>query len=247
MERPYTKLVSVAFMDLKNRIKTARAVPKPKMSQMALADAIGAAGGSTVSAWELGTNEPTMETLDRIAKATGVSASWLKSGEGEMLPSRTKPLRRIRTWQDPADLPPDYMVLRRIESMLSAGPHGPSVDDIDEHELGASFRADYARRAGWSRETHYTMRVDGRSMEPTIQDRSPVVIATNDRAHIRSGSVYAIRLEPNAQPLLKRLDKLPGGRLRVRSDNPAPEFAPFEVIESEIEIIGRAVWTSSEL
>ena len=181
----------------------------------------------------------------------GVRAAWILRGEDPKYAPRQKgrpPLRVIRTWSDPAELPAgEYIVLRRIETALSAGPFGPSVDDIEDHELGASFRADYAARNGWTRETHYTMRTDGRSMEPTIQDRAPVVIATNDVLPIRSGSIYAIRLEPNAQPLLKRLDRLPGGRLRVRSDNPAPEYAPFEVLEADIEVLGRAVWTSNEL
>lgn len=181
----------------------------------------------------------------------GIRSAYVLRGEEPIYAPRGKsrpPLRRIRTWSAPDELPEgQYLVLRRIEAALSAGPFGPSTEDIEEHELGNSFRADYAARAGWSRETHYTMRVDGRSMEPTIQDRSPVVIATNETVPVRSGCIYAIRLEPNAQPLLKRLDKLPGGRLRVRSDNPSPEYAPFEVADEEIEIIGRAVWTSYEL
>jgi phage repressor protein C with HTH and peptisase S24 domain len=81
-------------------------------------------------------------------------------------------------------------------------------------------------------------------MEPTIQHGAPVVIATNEKG-IRSGKIYAILLD--GDPLLKRLDKLPGGRVRVRSDNTAPAYAPFDVDESALEVIGRAVWTPVRL
>lgn len=156
-------------------------------------------------------------------------------------------LRTIVTWNDPSDLPPEqYVLFRRLDTRLSAGPGGPAAEDIEEYEAGASFRADYAARKGWRRETHYTMRADGESMDPTIQHNAPVVVATNER-EIRSGRIYAIKLDPDSQPILKRLDKLPGGRLRVRSDNPSPAYAPFEVQMNEVKVIGRAVWTAIEL
>jgi phage repressor protein C with HTH and peptisase S24 domain len=35
--------------------------------------------------------------------------------------------------------------------------------------------------------------------------------------------------------------------VRVRSDNPAPMYAAYEFAEAAIDIIGRAVWTPTEL
>ena len=188
--------------------------------------------------------------LIELAAAFGMTAEQLKEWKiGTPVPQapKPKPLRRIRLYDDPSELPEDqYVMFRRIETHLAAGPEGPAPDDIEEHDIGASFRAGYAAKKGWKQSTHFTMRVDGHSMEPTIQDRAPVVIATNEKA-IRSGRVYAIKLSPDSQPILKRLDKLPGGKVRVRSDNPSPEFAPFEVEESAIDVVGRAVWTPVEL
>lgn len=195
----------------------------------------------------------------QLARAFDMTAEELEAWTPEMLNqprfSRSRIadapanpyLRPIVTWNDPSDLPPEqYVLFRRLETRLSAGNAGPAAEDVEEYEAGTSFRADYAARKGWRRETHYTMRADGESMEPTIQDHAPVVIATNER-DVRSGKIYAIQLEPDTQPILKRLDKLPGGRLRVRSDNPAPAYAPFEVSADEVHIIGRAVWTPTEL
>jgi phage repressor protein C with HTH and peptisase S24 domain len=81
-------------------------------------------------------------------------------------------------------------------------------------------------------------------MEPTIQDGSPVVIATNAKT-IVSGKIYAFLVD--GEPLLKRLFKLPNNRVRVVSDNQRPEFADYEVAANDLEIIGRAVWTPTRL
>lgn len=193
----------------------------------------------------------------QLAKAFGFTVEQLEQWEpGDPLPTTSQHvgeeppapyLRSIVVWNDPADLPPDqHVFLRRLDIGLCAGARGPQPDDAAEYEVGAAFRADYAARKGWRRETHFTMRADGESMEPTIQNNAPVVIATNE-CEVRSGKIYALQLNPDEQPILKRVDKLPGNRLRIRSDNPAPAFAPFEVAADEVEIIGRAVWTPSEL
>jgi phage repressor protein C with HTH and peptisase S24 domain len=200
----------------------------------------------------------------------GISLEWLIDGVGEMrLTSITgtfgssegsdsaqatgvvrevdqRPyLRPITIWDNPEDLPPESTVfLKKLDFYLSAGHGGPDPDAVEHTDKVTPFRADFCAAEGWSARTHFTMRCQGESMEPTIQHGAPVVIATNDRA-IRSGKVYAILLD--GEPLLKRLDKLPGGKVRVRSDNTAPAYAAFDVEESALEVIGRAVWTPVRL
>lgn len=184
---------------------------------------------------------------------TGVSVDWLNDGDGEMWLSgrasikdsgRAAPyLRALSLWDKPADLPPDqYVMLPRLEYYLSAGNGGPDPDSVEAADVaGSAFRSDFAAASGWTSLTHFSMRAKGDSMEPTVQSGAPVVIATNEKT-ITSGKIYALLID--REPLLKRLDRLPGGRVRVRSDNTSnPAYAPFEVSESEIEIIGRAVWT----
>mgnify|MGYP003404248505 FL=1 len=86
-------------------------------------------------------------------------------------------------------------------------------------------------------------------MEPTVPDGASVVIDVSDRV-VRSGLIYAVRIDATAEPQLKRLHKLPGGVIRVESDNRSPQFAAFEVIADEaagFEVIGRAVNMTSDL
>lgn len=185
---------------------------------------------------------------------TGISVDWLNDGAGTMWLNRAAVreesdeayLRPIQSWNDPGELPAEeFVFLPVLDYHLSAGRGGPDPNTVEKTDKAAAFRADFMASRNWSPRTHYTMRANGESMEPTIQDGAPVVIATNERM-IKSGRIYAILID--GEPLLKRLDKLPGGFIRVRSDNTAnPEFTAFEVPEASIEVIGRAVWTPINL
>jgi phage repressor protein C with HTH and peptisase S24 domain len=199
-------------------------------------------------------------TLDAICTALAIAPVWLLTGKGPMAQAAATPapaasiredrsgyLRPISAWDTPADLPADaFAFLPHLDAYMSAGNGGPSADAIEVTDKATPFRSDYLRRKGWNPSTHFTMRCKGDSMEPTIQDGAPVVIDTSeDGRRIRSGRIYAIAFD--GERLLKRLDRLPGGTLRIRSDNSAPLYAAFEVPEASIEVIGRAVWTPSEL
>lgn len=193
----------------------------------------------------------------KFQEATGISVDWLNDNFGEMWLPNAKDsshvregsanyLRPIRFWDDASDLPPEqYVMLPKLDYYLSAGCGGFDPNTAEHTENLSAFRADFAAAERWSAKTHYTMRAKGDSMEPTIQDGAPVVIATNEKS-IKSGRIYAILID--GEPLLKRLDKLPGAMIRVRSDNAGnPAYSPFEVNEGSIEIIGRAVWTPVRL
>lgn len=155
-------------------------------------------------------------------------------------------MKPITVWENADDLPADAFVeLPRISLRLSGGKGAPSRDHIEKFDTGQAFRADFAARMKWKPSTHYSMICEGHSMEPTIMHRAPVVVDTTQKS-IKSGQIYAIVIDD--EPRLKRLDKLPGGMVRVRSDNTASrEYDPYEVREADLEIIGRAVWTASLL
>jgi transcriptional regulator with XRE-family HTH domain len=67
-------------MTIGERIKSAREAAG--ITQQQLADAVQAGGGQRqVSNWEVGLRTPRRETLEKIAAALGVKASWLMFGE----------------------------------------------------------------------------------------------------------------------------------------------------------------------
>ncbi len=208
-----------------------------------------AVSGPTAHGWYHGIHMPDETKTMILAHQLDVSYDWLRFDKHVPRESdknvRERPegyLRALNIWNNPSDLPDDqYVMLPKLDYYLSAGNGGPDPNAVDKSESGAAFRADFAAQNKWSSKTHYSMRAKGDSMEPTVQNGAPVVIATNEKT-IKSGKIYAILID--GEPLLKRLDKLPGGLIRVRSDNTANlAYSSYEISESDIEIIGRAVWT----
>lgn len=65
--------------DLASRIQRARAVSGLSQHRIGVACDVT---GATIMAWEHGRAEPRASDLDRLARALGVSASWLLTGEG---------------------------------------------------------------------------------------------------------------------------------------------------------------------
>jgi phage repressor protein C with HTH and peptisase S24 domain len=207
----------------------------------------------SVHDWEKGKTK-TIEgpNLMAAAEVLKTSPDWILTGRGSgAAPSEgatrtpTGYLRPISAWDRTEDLPDgQFGFLPHLDAYLSAGHGGPSADAIEQTDKTTPFRSDWLRSQGWSPRTHYTMRCKGESMEPTIQDGAPVVIDTSAK-RIQSGRVYALAFE--GETLLKRLDRLPGGLVRVRSDNPSTLYASWEIAEDALQIIGRAVWTPVSL
>ena len=83
--------------------------------------------------------------------------------------------------------------------------------------------------------------VEGESMEPGLRAGDIILVNVRDQ-HAQRDGIYVLRLEDAL--LVKRLQRLPGGKLRVSSDNSAYESfeltLPFN--NDDAAIIGRVVW-----
>lgn len=99
-----------------------------------------------------------------------------------------------------------------------------------------------------SRELHATpadlvqILVDDESMEPTLRPGDTILLDRRATRPEREG-VYIMRM--NGVALLKRLQILPGGIVKIVSDNPAYEtfMIPLSDFETQgIAILGRVVW-----
>jgi len=83
--------------------------------------------------------------------------------------------------------------------------------------------------------------VEGDSMTPTLNPGDILLVHKHNDEALKDG-IYVIRLEDTL--LVKRLQRLPGARLQVSSDNPA--YSVFNVnlthTDTDFAIIGRVVW-----
>lgn len=73
------------------------------------------------------------------------------------------------------------------------------------------------------------MLVDGDSMQPTLKNGSMIMV--NRDVDNLSDGVYVMRHDNNL--LVKRLQMLPGGIIRVKSDNTM--YAPWEITKSQLD------------
>lgn len=214
-------------------------------------------GISTVSinSYIKGDSDPSRERLISMADAAGVSLFWFATGEGEIQPGQEETLAHetylvteqsgllrlvdasgntVTPLGNPDPSLFDYVPM--VETQLSAG--GGCFVLSENIEGYYAFRKSWLRRIASSIKSLVLMRVQGRSMDPTIQDGDTVMIDTG-RQVIKEGLLYALRFDSTV--MIKRLSFRPGGRIQVISDN-RQEYDPFEADLSELHVIGQIVF-----
>jgi transcriptional regulator with XRE-family HTH domain len=92
----------------------------------------------------------------------------------------------------------------------------------------------------------FLMLVEGDSMYPTLKNGAMIMV--NKHFNGLSDGIYVMRHEQNL--LVKRLQMLPNGIIKVKSDNSL--YEPWEINKenldgTDIEIIGRVVWSGQRM
>lgn len=238
-------VAGMVAMPVSQRIKLAR--KHARMTQNGLAEACGWDGQSRVSNYETGERVPGVEELDLIAKATGVSAYWLMTGEGDMLggPLEANASDRgpIRTWRN-GDSVAGMVVIPRYDVWASMGD-GNHIDHEPELADGDLYRESFALAAGWTPRTHFAMRVKGDSMiEAGLRDGWSIVVDSRDTKP-EPGEIYAIKYGIVGL-MVKYVEPTPSGGLRIISANRSiPQFRdPIELTSAmaeDVVVLGRVV------
>lgn len=142
-------------------------------------------------------------------------------------------------WAGGVDLK-DYRPLRYYRDISLSAGHG-ALNYEGEPPGALLFSEAWLRTMGLKPERLLLVRVSGDSMLPTLQPGSTVMIDTT-ATRVTSG-IYAINLGGAA--MVKRLQALLGGVIRVISDNPAYDAFQIKRHAAETDgfsIIGRVVW-----
>lgn len=173
-------------------------------------------------------------TIDEIVRGTGGGS--LGSAE----PPSTFGI--IRAWEHADDLPPgEFVFVPRMGVKLSAGTgRGRNQLEIDFQEAQPqAFRADWIRKERLKPNKLASMYAVGNSMEPSIFDGDSLVIDIS-QTEVIDGKVYALWYEGGER--VKRLFRVPGGALRIQSDN--TDYPPLNLSADQLEhvrILGRVV------
>ena len=205
----------------------------------------------------LGRGLRTTQYLVALAKAMGTTAEVLQAGrfvpghadglEGDDFVSFTRlddspapSMQPILAWNHEDDLPPgEFVMIPRMAVNLSCG-NGHEQTEIEfVKKQPQAFRADWIRQKHLKPAKLAAMSASGNSMEPRIWDGDSLVVDTS-QTRVVDGKVYALWYDGGER--VKRLFGMPGGGLRISSDNPA--FETIEVSADELEhvrILGRVV------
>ncbi|MDR3381765.1 S24 family peptidase [Cupriavidus basilensis] len=157
--------------------------------------------------------------------------------------SRPIVVRPITTYESLEELPAESTVLiTRIDVQLSAGA-GRETWHIEEREP-LPFQADYIKRLDSKPKDLVAVKVDGDSMEPRLFDGDTAIVDRADTRVPANGKVFALVYA--GELLVKRLQRLPDGGLKVISDN----HERYEAITvpgdqvNNITIVGRVKYRS---
>lgn len=198
-----------------------------------------------------GARTGSVKTLHSIAKALGNTyEDMLRLGEHVALSDKSlddAPPPSIQT------RPPGGYALQKgsggngyfdlvpmAEAKLNAG--GGHVVISERYAELYAFRKDWLRSVASSVSKIVLMTVEGESMTPTISDGDTVMVDMG-RTRIKSGGIFAIGID--ATIIIKRLEYLVNGKIRIISDN-RQEYAPYDADTREIRIIGEVIWCAKQ-
>jgi transcriptional regulator with XRE-family HTH domain len=186
---------------------------------------------STYNNWLNDRSEPKFETLLEFCEIVGIDIGGI--------------IRRDDASPLNMTLEPDNDVFVKIniyDVSLAAGDGRISDNENPIDQL--AFRSAWLDRAGINPAHASIVRVEGKSMEPTLQSKSVVLIDHRDKTPISKSYIFACRLDDSLK--VKRVERdVKNKVVMLHSDNPS---VPTEVLTEDdlsgFEIIGRVVWTA---
>ena len=180
------------------------------------------------------------------AKVLGISVSWLQSGAGEMvtllqLPEKgdVRDIHRPALWSSNTPLPEDDYVFTPYlkEAEFTGGSGSFEIPDYNGFKL--PFGKSTLYRKSIMPENVFCCTLNGNSMEPRIAENAAIAVDTGIDS-IKDGKIYAFQHDDLFR--VKTLYRLPGGKIRIHSENDA---YPDEIVQGdEMCIIGRVFWWS---
>lgn len=255
--RSYNARFSLEGMDidlssLAARVRFAR--ESRDLSQEKLADRANVSQ-VTITHLENGRNQSSKK-LVQIAQALGVPAEWLGSGAGQEavvaaltaksvapIEANAEMIGVMSAWDNATPLGPDEVAIPLYKEVELAGGQG-ATEVIEAPGRLLRFAKSTLREAGVEEANAACATIKGNSMERLIMDGATIGIDKGS-THIEDGEIYAF--DHDGMLRVKYLYRMPGGAIRIRSEN--DEEYPDEYLTPEqaahIRILGWVFWWST--
>ena len=184
--------------------------------------------------------------INELSKAIDVSPSTIRTWRGRnKIPKSAFRKADLLTQNVSASKLNTHINLPFYEVSASAG--GGKLVEAEEQTHLISFKPEWLNKEiGVSHNDVFLMLVDGDSMYPTLKNDAMIMVNRNFNG--LSDGIYVMRHDHNL--LVKRLQMLPGGIIKVKSDNDM--YEPWEINKehlngTDIELIGRVVWSGQRM
>ena len=169
---------------------------------------------NTLSNWLNKGVMPSWDNLEKSAKLLNISVQTLLFGVSELAET--------------------YVEVPEFNIRFSAG-HGAMLFEESSATATASYREDWFLKERLNPKRCVRARVQGSSMQGILWD-GDIVLINRDETSVIDGKIYALRI--GEELYIKRLQKIPGGTLKLQSENPDYDDVTGPVNE-DVEIIGR--------
>lgn len=202
-----------------SRLKKLRnAYRDSKFSQDEFSEFVGIAS-STYKSLETARAPLTIERINALKEKVDANPTWLLYGEGPMFLTDSSIKDTFIPYYDD------------IHASAGFGALNGNIKEPEYIHLPQVLICECSR-------THTeAIRCSGDSMFPSLKDGDVMFVDRNERA-LRDGEVYVVRFGDDL--FVKRLFKLPGGKLVARSDN--AKYPEFVLDDEPFEILGRVIY-----
>lgn len=213
-----------------------------KVTQESLAEKLGVTQGA-VAHWLSGRREPDLETIGRILAILGLPPLQMVDTPARPIESNAELIGMLSGWDSSTPLHDDEVAIPLYKEVEMAAGHG-ATEVVEVPGRLLRFAKSTLREAGVLESNAACATVSGRSMERLIMDGATIGI-DRGTTNIIDGEIYAF--DHDGMLRVKYLYRLPGGGLRIRSEN--HEEYPDEIIQPEqlshIRILGWVFWWST--
>lgn len=127
---------------------------------------------------------------------------------------------------------------------VGASAGGGALTDAEALAGKVGFDETWLRQMGLDPARLSLIRVNGHSMQPTLNDGDDIMVDSGTGARVAKNGVYVLRFD--GALMVKRLLPHLGGRLSILSDN--SDYPPIDNVPAgEVTLIGRVVWVGRKL
>ncbi len=222
-------------------------------SRPALAEKLGVSV-VTIQNYENDQRDPSASFIVSFANKTGASLVWLLEGTGpamkadtsaclEMEGSGTSSCACTDTLGNPVDLS-EFVFIPRYNLKAAAG-HGAAVAG-ESPMFSMSFRRYWVENyLRIDPKDLSVLSVKGDSMEGVLNNKDVILVNHADTAP--TSGLYVLRLDNDL--IVKRVQKLPGSKLKILSANEVYEPFVIDMNSPEVDfaVIGRVVWFGRQI